>query len=596
MENTQGVLGLIAGAARPRLTDRWHTTKFLERMLLPPEIDRAWASAAARAGKGGFFDCFLAEMGVGYHCPESDLARIPRTGPVVIVANHPFGMLEGPLLGALLGGVRNDVKFLANSLLAGVPELRDIVIPVDPFGDAVKANWKPLRQSLQWLKDGGMLVTFPAGEVSSLRWPRIEISDPAWKDSVAGLIRKSGAACVPLFIHGANGPGFQIAGLIHPRLRTALLPLELANKKGRTIRIAVGRAIEPERIAAFPSGREAADYLSHRTHLLQARQAEEKTPRWSLGIPAAPLADAEDVAFLEAERLRLPAEDRLAVSGDHEVWIATAAQIPATLREIGRLRELAFRAAGEGTGRNRDLDRFDRHYRHLWVWNTTRREVIGAYRLTGTDALLSANGLYTSTLFRYQPEWFERLGPALELGRSFVRPGAQKSYAALLLLWKGIGAYVARNPHYRRLFGPVSMSREYHPVSRSLCASFLEAHCGDTEFAGLIHPRRPFRRPALTGCDTGWLASLMSGVDELSETVADLQADAKGIPVLLRQYLNLGGRVLSFNVDPGFSHVLDALVLVDLTQTQPALLEKYMGKEAAGRFRLHHSRIKTIKQ
>jgi putative hemolysin len=628
-EKSQGVLELIADAARPKFaaepiggraawdtatwgaatwnTATWNATKFFQRMLLPVEVDRAWASAAGQPDASQFFDRFLAELGVEYSCVESELARIPCTGPVVIVANHPFGMLEGPVLGAMLGRVRGDVKFLANSLLAGVPELREVVIPVDPFGGAVKANWKPLRQSLQWLKAGGLLVTFPAGEVSSLRFPRIEITDPIWNENVAGLIRRSGAASIPVFIHGANGPAFQIAGLIHPRWRTALLPRELANKKGRTIRITIGRAIEAQRMARFESGRDAVDYLSHRTHLLRAshsnvRPEHEKTsPGFRIGRKAAPLAAEADSTQLEAERTALPAENRLATGGDQEVWIATAPEIPATLREIGRLRELSFRAVGEGTGRSLDVDRFDRHYRHLWVWSTKRREIIGAYRLVGTDTVSSSDALYTSTLFRYQPQFFECLGPALELGRSFVRPDAQRSYAALLLLWKGIGAYVARNPRYRTLFGPVSMSREYHPVSRSLCASFLETHCGDPQLAGLIAPKRPFRRPALSGCDTHWLASLMSGVDELSETVADLEADAKGVPVLLRQYLNLGGRVLSFNVDPGFSDVLDALVMVDLTRTAPALLEKYMGKEGSARFRLYqfqiqHAAPETIKQ
>jgi putative hemolysin len=259
------------------------------------------------------------------------------------------------------------------------------------------------------------------------------------------------------------------------------------------------------------------------------------------------------------------------------------------------LRELSFRSVGEGTGRSRDLDRFDADYLHLWIWHTKRSEVVGAYRLAGTD-LRSAGELYSSTLFRYHPQWFERLGPALELGRSFIRPEAQKSYAALLLLWKAIGAYVVRHPRYRTLFGPVSVSREYHPISRALCASFLEAHCGDRELSALITPRRPFRRPALSGCDMRSLASLLSGVDELSEVMAELETDAKGVPVLLRQYLNLGGRVLSFNVDAEFSDVVDALMVVDLTRTAPTLLEKYMGKEGAARFHLYHAAAGVIKQ
>ena len=174
----------------------------------------------------------------------------------------------------------------------------------------------------------------------------------------------------------------------------------------------------------------------------------------------------------------MPAEQRLAQSGAQSVWQATAEQIPHVLREIGRLRELSFRAANEGTGKSMDLDRFDDHYLHLFIWNAEAAEIVGAYRVGATDRILERHGrqgLYSSTLFDSRMEFFRRLGPALELGRSFVRPEYQRSYSPLLLLWKGIGSFIARHPRYRTLFGPVSISRDYSDLSRRLIATTLLA-------------------------------------------------------------------------------------------------------------------------
>ena len=163
-----------------------------------------------------------------------DLARIPAQGPVVVVANHPFGGVEGIILPSLLGKVRRDVKILANYLLQPVTELQDLFIYVDPFGTnhSTKANLASLREAMVWLKQGGLLGIFPAGEVSHLTWPKLEITDPVWSRTVARLIRKSRADAVPVFFAGQNGPLFQCLGMVHPLLRTALLPREALNKSG----------------------------------------------------------------------------------------------------------------------------------------------------------------------------------------------------------------------------------------------------------------------------------------------------------------------------------------------------------------------------
>jgi putative hemolysin len=333
------------------------------------------------------------------------------------------------------------------------------------------------------------------------------------------------------------------------------------------------------------------DYLHQRTYLLRAR--ETKTVRFSLGpIRLGPsearVAGPVEPRALQHEAEALEPEEILLESGDYRVCVAPSARIPDTLREIGRLREISFRQAGEGTGRSLDLDRFDKHYLHLWVSHRETGEVAGAYRLIGTDAATAPRQLYTSTLFRFRPGLLESLHPALELGRSFVRPERQKSYQALLLLWKGIGRYVARHPRYRTLFGPVSISREYTAASRALMVSYLEGCCTRRELADQVEPRRQFRGARLHGADAALLAPLLRNLEELSEVVADMEADGKGLPVLLRQYLQLGGAVLAFNVDRAFSNVVDGLVVVDLARLAPAHLEKYLGREGAGAFRAYH--------
>ncbi len=551
--------------------------KLIENYLLPRQLDRAWMEAVQDSSGPSVFASFLTAMAVRCQCSNDDLARLPKTGPVVIVANHPFGMIEGAILAALSARVRTDFKILANSFLAGVPALHDYVIAVDVSG-AARGNSRSLRAALDWLRGGAMLITFPAGEVSSLQLSNFQIADPAWSENVARLIQLTRASALPAFIHGTNGPGFQMAGLIHPGLRTALLPRELLNKRGRSIRVSIGRPIEPGRFAT-------TEYLWQRTHILHARDTAKP---WRIESRRAPIAGPVEPAAMRAEVESLSREHLLLESGDYAVYCSSPFGIPNILREIGRLREIAFRKAGEGTGRSLDLDRFDRHYQHLWVWNTKSHEVIGAYRLVGTDSVRARRDLYTSTLFRFRAGLLENFHPALELGRSFVRPEYQKNAIALLLLWKGIGQYVARNPRYRVLFGPVSISREYNPASRDLMVSVLSARCGNRKLAALVEPRRKLRSPRLRACDIGRLGSMLADVDELSEVVADVEPDGKGVPVLIRQYLKVGGEMLAFNVDVDFSDVVDGLVVVDLSRTERPLLDRYLGKSGAESFLEFH--------
>src|SRR5882762_1870711 len=214
-----------------------------------------------------------------------------------------------------------------------------------------------------------------------------------------------------------------------------------------------------------------------------------------------PIAPAIPRALLKAEIECLPAEQRLVASGNFSVQYARAAQIPWCLQEIGRLRELTFRAAGEGTGKASDIDLFDAYYLHLFVWDTQAEMIVGAYRMGLTDEILARygkRGLYTQSLFRYGPRLLETINPGIELGRSFVRAEYQRSFSALLLLWRGIGRFLLRSPHYAVLFGPVSISSSYAPPSRQLMVDYLKANNIEAELARHVKPRRPFRgRPTV---------------------------------------------------------------------------------------------------
>jgi putative hemolysin len=303
---------------------------------------------------------------------------------------------------------------------------------------------------------------------------------------------------------------------------------------------------------------------------------------------ATAVAEPVDPALLKSEIGSLPEESHL-VAADMDVFVARADEIPHTLREIGRLREHTFRQVGEGTGRELDLDRFDETYLHLFVWNRDEREVVGAYRLGRVDRLLEAEGprgLYTRTLFKYSPPFWEELGSALEMGRSFIRPKYQRSYAGLMLLWKGIGRFVSRHPRYTKLFGPVSISADYTDASQRLIVEFLKQNRFAHDWSRWVRPRKPFKPRALRG---GRLRpEHLADLQDVSTFISEVESDGKGVPILLRQYLKLGGRLLGFNVDPDFSNVLDVMVVVDLLQTERKVLSRYMERDAAEAFLAFH--------
>jgi putative hemolysin len=589
-------------------------TMYARAQTLPPAIPGALGAASrcltleetrleALARTSEFLDRALEELRVGADIPEADLKNVPATGPLVVVSNHPFGVVEGLVLAKLLLAVRPDVKILANHLLSAIPEMRPMLIEIDAFGGhgAKTRNMAGLRAALSWLKKGGAIVAFPAGEVSSLALRKRMVADPPWQRGVAALVRKAGAPVLPVFFQGRNGALFQAAGFVHPRLRTLLLPRENLGQCGHSLRLSIGSPIASEKLAAIASDDEASAYMRFRCHLLRSRgQKQPRETGWAVSRKARrtekALAPSRPQELRLREMANLRPEQILVESSPFMVFEATAAEIPAILHEVARLRESTFRTVGEGTGESLDTDEYDARYRHLILWNVKDQELAGAYRFAGTDEIIrshGAAGLYTASQFRIKETFWNRLGPALELGRSFVRTRYQKSYQPLLLMWKGLAEYVCRNPRYRVLFGCVSISGDYSVLARELMMQFLRRHSFDSGLARLVKPTRPPRERQLSRLDVCVPDTVFRDPGDLNDLVAELE-QGRGIPVLLRQYLKLGGRIAAFNVDPDFGDCLDGLICVDLALTEERTLARFMGQENARRFLSRHVAARIV--
>ena len=567
----------------------------LQRWVMPDSLLETFRRAQ-RSGRGAeFAKDLLGQLEIRFTVTPRDRARIPSSGAAIVAANHPYGIVEGLILTVLLDAIRPDYKLLANVLLSSVDAMAEHTILVNPFGtpEAKIQNRAPLRGCIRWLCGGGLLAMFPSGEVAHLKWTEHAVIEPDWNTTPARLALRAAVPVIPVFIEGTNSLPFHLAGTLHPGLRTIGLLREFLKMRGKNVRVRIGSAISPDVLTQYRTAACATEYLRSRTLFLANRPWREgRDSRANSPSNAATAVPAIVQARSFSDEIAgLGPRAELARTQEFSVYVAAATQIPHLLEEIGRAREEAFRRVGEGTGKQVDIDWFDQHYFHLFLWSRLDCRLAGAYRMALTQDVLQhfgVRGLYTHTLFRYRPEFFAHMGPAVELGRSFVCPDYQKSYAPLLLLWKGIARFVQRHPEAPVLFGAASISRDYQAASRGLMACYLSERL-ISDLASLVKPRRKWREPAAQTDIVKRLAGVAATIEDISLSISDIEEDGKGIPVLIRQYLKAGGKLISFNVDPKFSDAIDALILTDLRGTPLPILERCMGRQEAQAFLEWHA-------
>lgn len=565
-----------------------------EKILGLERLNKAYEKIKRDMANGtteNFFELATKHVNLKYKVRPGDMANIPAKGPVVVVANHPHGLSDGLMFGKLLTSIRQDVRILANEQLSLCKELDPWLIKVDVYeGDnSKKRNMSSIKEMLTWLSKGGLVGIFPAGTASSYSLKDKHVTDDEWNEQIAAIIRRTKATVVPVYFPGRNSLLFQGISLIKKEARVAFLPREVGRDSKRTHKIVVGKPISPATLGQFETDKSLVSHLRLRTYLLGKNYEKSRKPfplKKKGHTRLKPLIDPIPAEELREEVNVLPEECRYVrqESGSWDVYVATAAQIPKLLREIGRLREITFRAAGEGSGSSCDLDEYDNHYLHLFLWDRENVRLIGAYRMGLTDQILDTvgiKGLYNGEFFHFPPNVLKVIRRGLEMGRAFIVPEYQKRPLALSTIWEGIGQFMARNHQYRYLYGTVSISRDYTNLSRALIVSYLEAREMDSMLLDSgIKAYHPPHKLKLHGPELRILPHGLTDSQNLSQLVADIEEDGKGIPVLLRQYLRLNGKILSFSIDENFGDVLDCLILVDVYKSPERSLKRYLGKEA----------------
>jgi putative hemolysin len=533
----------------------------------------------------------LRRLGLGLDLPAGDLSRIPAQGPLLVTAELPTGAMDAILLLNMLRSIRNDVRIVAGSWLTEASGLQQLVIHRNAHGTSADGR-QALRELTQHLRSGGCVLAFPANRIAQRPPHGRKAVEQPWHRALAWLQRRTHAPVVPVHVSGRRPAWFELADWLLPKFAERMLPRLLLAQRGATIRVRIGHPVPARQLDRFDDDSARAAYLQLRAQILSRRTA---APQLATQLPSrrrtmALLAEPMERNQLAQEIADLPPSALLTQSGPMQVFIAKAEDIPLALLEIGRLRELTFRGVGEGSGKQRDLDRFDEQYLHLFTWDRDQQEIVGAYRLGTTDQPSAQGGqsqLYTASLYRYSPDFLAQLGPAIELGRSFIQPKYQRGHLPLLMLWRGIGAFVARNPRYRRMFGTVSISADHHATSVRLMVDHLLGHCSDASLQAMVSPLRPFRARFHERRSVRWQPQQISSLDDVAGMVRDLEVDRQGVPVLMARYLELGARVVGINVDPEF-HTIDALMVVDLLAAPRHLQVRYLGEAGAAAVRAEH--------
>ncbi len=531
-----------------------------------------------------FIDAIIDELGIQFEINEKELDNIPDTGAFITVSNHPFGGIDGILLLKLLIQKRSDFRMLANFFLQRIEPLSKYFIPVNPFGKELvkKSSVAGIKEAIGLLKQQSPIGIFPAGEVSSFNKSKI-IQDKKWEIAAIKFIKKAKVPVIPIYFHGSNSHIFHLLGLIHPLFRTAKLPSELFNKNKKVIKIRIGKAIDLETQNKFTDIEQYGRFLRAKTYALGVPMEVNNffTKKFIKPSKQKKIIEAIPKHVLQKEIEAIKESALLVDLEKYQIFCAKPEQVPNILQEIGRLREVTFRAVGEGTNKSIDIDEFDLYYEHLFIWDKDDYEIVGAYRIGKGKNIIEQygkKGFYISTLFRIKKVLKPMLSQSLELGRSFITKKYQKKPAPLFLLWKGILYFLLKNPEYRYLIGPVSISNDYSNVSKALIIDFIKKHYFNKEVAKYIKPRKKFKVKYKKADYRLLLDSTKGKIGELDQIIEEIEPNSSKIPVLLKKYLKLNAQILGFNVDTKFNNSLDGLIFLDLMNI-PENMIKSLSKE-----------------
>lgn len=515
-----------------------------------------------------FVEAVLEYFNFSYTVSSKDKTHIPSSSRVIIIANHPLGALDALALIALVKEVRSDIKVLANDVLMQIEPLSNLLIPIDNLsGSATKDSIKKIYEALE---NDEALIIFPSGEVS--RAQPTGIKDTKWKKGFLKFAQKTNSPILPVFIDAKNSPLFYTLSMINKKISTFLLAREMFKKRSKVINFKVGEPI------AYKTLQKSQFSDAMLIALLKKHLYKISKDKKGIFATQTSIAHPEERKSIRAE---LKKSTLLGETSDgKKIYLYEHEWGSPLMKEIGRLRELTFRKVEEGTGAKRDVDNFDKHYKHIVLWDEEELELVGAYRIGESNFIkeyFGVEGFYSQTLFEFNPEFEPYLNNAIELGRSFVQPRYWGS-RALDYLWQGIGAYLSVNSHIRYMYGPVSLSDIYPKIAKNLIIAFYQLYFPSKK--SLVVARNPFfmsrleKEEALAffkGDD--YKEDFMVLKDQLSQM--DLS-----VPTLYKQYSDLcedgGISFVDFNVDKDFANCVDSFIIVDITKIKEAKKKRYI--------------------
>ncbi len=533
-----------------------------------------------------FLDSALERLGVHYEIPEKDLKRIPKTGAFVTISNHPLGAIDGMILLKLLIERRSDYKVIANFLLQRLDPLNPHILPVNPFENRkeIKSSMGGLRAALAHLQEGKPLGIFPAGEVSTTKDDKVIVDRP-WLPEAVKLIQRAKVPVVPIYFHAKNSPAFYKLARLNGNLRTAKLPSEMLSQYKRDIKVRIGNPVSVETQLEYADPVDFGHFLRQKTYMLASgfdRKSFLKNIPTHIRIPRSPKDIAEEtsneVMQTEIEFCRQN-DKRLLQSRNFEVFLAQKKDIPNIVKEIGRLREITFRAIGEGTNLAVDLDEFDEYYHHLFLYDSTTERIAGAYRM-GLGAKIfpkhGIDGFYLQKLFRFEPELYKMMSESIEMGRAFIVEDYQRKPTTLFYLWKGIVHCTLRFPEHKYLIGGVSISNKFSDFSKSLMVEFMKSHFYDPYAAQYVRPKKEFK-VKLSDADKDFVFDASKAdLNKFDKLIDELEPDNLRMPVLLKKYIKQNAKVVAFNVDPLFNNSVDGLMYIRIEDLPESTVQPIM--------------------
>jgi len=533
-----------------------------------------------------YTNAILEHYAIDFEISDEDLKRLPKKGAYVTVSNHPLGAIDGVILIKLMLENRPDFKIMANFLLQRMVPIEPYILPVNPFEDHknVRSSIAAFKKTLAHLADGHPLSVFPAGEVSTHKEGSFIVDKP-WEEAALKLIRKAEVPVVPIYFHAKNSRFFYRLAKMNDVFRTAKLPSEVSTQRRRPIKVRIGQPIsvasqqEEETLTSF------GELLRRKTYLLanafEKERLIDKVPT-TLKIPKQPkkIVTAVRTEVIEGEIEKLREKDcRLLQSKNYEVFLAQEKDMPFILKEIGRQREITFRAIGEGTNKSIDLDEFDSYYHHLFLWDDKDKKVVGAYRMgLGAEIFknLGIDGFYLQDLFRFEPELYGMMSKSIEMGRAYITVEYQQKPMPLFLLWKGIVHTTLRFPEHKYLIGGVSISNQFSNFSKSLMIEFMKSNYWDPYVAQYVHPKKEFK-VKLKDADKEFIFDeTQADLNKFDKLIEEVEPGSLRLPVLIKKYIKQNARMVAFNVDPLFNNSVDGLMYIKIADLPESTVKPVM--------------------